>query len=87
MKPPNSPSAVADALEQLGMLGDQELGPELAAGLLVGEHAQDHVPGRRLRRGGGAQEGGDHHRDAALHVQCAAAPDEAVVDLARERLV
>ena len=37
---------VAHAGEQLGVLADEEVRPVVAAGLLVGEHAQDHVPGR-----------------------------------------
>jgi hypothetical protein len=78
---------VADALEQLRVLGDHEARPVLAAGLLVGEQAEDHIARGRLRRGARAQECGEHHRDASLHVQGASAPDEAVGDLARERLV
>ncbi len=76
---------VADAVEQLGVLAHEELGAERAAGLLVGHQAEDHVARRLLAARERAHERGEHHRDAALHVERAAPPDVAVGDLAGER--
>ena len=53
-------------------------------GLLVGHQAQDHVARRAPPGGLRAHERGEHHRHAALHVERAATPDEAVVLLAAE---
>jgi hypothetical protein len=55
----------------------------LAAVLLVAQDEQEQRGGRIgfVRR----DERGDAHRDAALHVECAAAPDVPVDELARER--
>ncbi len=78
---------VADAFEQLRVLAHQEACAEVAAGLLVAQHAQDQIPGRAPPGGGRPHERGHHHRHAALHVERPAAPHEAVVLLAAERIV
>ena len=66
------------------MLLRQELRAEVAAGLLVGDHGEHEATGwdatLRLR----PQKSGDHHRHAALHVDCASAPDHAVDDFSAE---
>ncbi len=59
----------------------------IAAGLLVGEQAQDHVSRRGSLARAGAHERRQHHRHPALHVERSPSPDVAVVKLARERLV
>ena len=79
------PDRIAHAGEQLGVLGDEEARAEVAARLLVGEDAQDHIARRRLPARLRAHERSQHHRDAALHVQRAATPHVAAVELARER--
>ncbi len=75
---------VANAVEQLGVLAHDELGPKRTAGLLVGEQAQDHVAGRLQAARLGTHERGEHHRDTALHVERATTPQVAVGDLAGE---
>ncbi len=72
----------AHALEQIGVLAHEELGPVVAARLLVDEHAQDQIARRSHLAGGCAHERREHHRDAALHVERAAPPHVAVVQLA-----
>jgi hypothetical protein len=67
------------------MVLDHEACSCVAGSLLVAEHAEQHIAGRRYVRLAGAQEGREHHRHAALHVQRAASPDEPVGDLAGER--
>ena len=54
--------------------------------LLVGEHREDEVA-RRPAAGLGANQGSDHHRHTALHVERAAAPQVAVDDVAAEGTV
>ena len=67
------------------VLLDEELRAVVAACLLVRQHGQDDVA-RKLRCVAGcAQEGRDHHRDAALHVERSASPDPAVDEVAAER--
>ena len=78
---------VPHALEQLRVLLDQEARAEVAAGLLVGEHDEDEVARQRDVLAPRAQEGVDEHRDAALHVERAAAPDVAVLEPRLERRV
>jgi hypothetical protein len=76
---------VTRSREELGMLLGQEAGAVFAAVLLVAQHREDDIaagpqlPARRT------QEGVDEHRDAALHVERAAAPEPAVDELAAER--
>ena len=76
---------VTHSRQRLWMLLSQEPRAEVAARLLVREHAEDE-PSRRhgalLLR---PQECRDHHRHARLHVEGAAAPDLAVDELGRER--
>src|SRR5436305_1622722 len=81
--PPST--SVTLAVEQLGVLAHQELGAERAAGLLVGEQAEDHVARRRLAPRLRPHERSEHHRDAALHVKRTASPHVAVGKLAGER--
>ncbi len=76
---------VPDAGEELGVLLDEEPRAEVAAVLLVAEDAEDEVAARAQLAPGGAEERVDEHRDAALHVERAAAPDDAVDEVARER--
>jgi hypothetical protein len=45
VRPPPSPSAWADAVEELGTLVDEEARAELAAHLLVARQRDDHVAG------------------------------------------
>ena len=76
-----------------------QLAPWSAAGLLVGGRREHDVPGEagdriagrvasgRARLGGEAADHADLHRDHALHVDRAAAPDVAVGDVGGERVV
>ena len=76
---------VFDPVEEMCVLLDEELRAVVAARFLVRQHGQDDVA-RKLRCVAGcAQEGGDHHRDAALHVERPASPDPAVDQVAAER--
>ena len=73
-------------VEELGPLLDEATGPVLATGLLVGDRGEDHVA---AQVGAGASEGEHHgqlHRDHVLHVDRAAAPDDAVDELRAERV-
>jgi hypothetical protein len=70
--------------EELRLVLDQPARPDHAAGLLVGEKSEDHIP-----RGYGVvalelARDGESHRDHALHVDRAAAPHVAVADLPGE---
>jgi hypothetical protein len=56
----------------------QPLGSVAAHVLLVGEGAEDDVPGRLEPFCSRAKQRREHHRDAALHVQGAPAPDVTV---------
>ncbi len=76
---------VLHALEQLGMFVREEAGAEVAAVLLVAEDGENDVATWLDLGARGAQERVDHHRDAALHVERAAAPEPAVHQLASER--
>ena len=67
------PESVADAGEELGMLFGEEARTLVAAVLLVGEHDEDEVAGQRDVLPLRSQERVDEHRDAALHVERAAA--------------
>ena len=85
--------------EPLGVLVDQPVGAVPAAGFLVGGGAEDDVAaqaGDRVRggiaagRAGGAGEAAHDlhlHRDHALHVDGAAAPDVSVGQIRGERVV
>ena len=75
---------VAHACEEFGVFVDEVTGAVATADLLVRQDEQQHVAGGRETLRVGAQAGGDHHGDAALHVQCAAAPDATVGDGAAE---
>ena len=76
---------VPHALEQVGVLLAQEAGAEVAAVLLVAEDREDDVAARLQLAARCAQERVHDHRDAALHVERAAAPQPAVDELAAER--
>ena len=83
--PPTSPKACFDAGERLRPLLGEELRAEVAAVLLVREHAEDCAAGRHAALDLRPHERGDHHRDARLHVERAASPDDAVDELGVER--
>ena len=70
--------------EQVGVLLGEEPGAEVAAGLLVAEHGQDHVAARLQLAAGRAQERVEEHRDAGLHVERPASPDGAFDQVGRE---
>lgn len=74
---------VTHVREQVRVLLDQEAGAEGPAPLLVAQHAEHDVAGRR-RTLGRPQHRGHEHRHATLHVQGAATPEDAVADLAGE---
>ena len=76
---------MAHAAEQLGVLLHEVVRAEVAARLLVGEQAQDHVAGRGRRARLRAHERCEQHRDPALHVERAASPYVPVLDVAPER--
>ena len=76
---------MANAGEGFGMLLREELRPEIASGLLVGEHGEHDAAGRHAALGVRPQERRDHHRHARLHVERAASPHHPVGDLGRER--
>ena len=72
------------------MLIAEEEAAEVTAGLLVGHGCEDHVPLELLALAHVAREEGHDagaHRGHVLHVDRAAAPHVAVVDLAAERIV
>ena len=54
--PPTSPSAKADALEELRMLLDEEARSDLAEVLFVAENREDHVAGQVVRARGSGDE-------------------------------
>ena len=76
---------VSNVGEQVWLRLDEVLRTDDAPGFFIGEHAQQDVAGRDDAVSSGPQQGGDHHREAALHVQRAAAPDIAVDDAGLER--
>ena len=78
---------VPHAVEEVGVLLDEVLRAEVAAVLLVAQHREDQVAARLQLAARSAQERVDEHRDAALHVERAAAPDDAVDELGAERRV
>ncbi len=75
---------VADPLELLRMLLDEKSRPEVAAVLLVAQHREHEVAGRRPLRVR-ADERVHEHGDAGLHVERTATPDHPVVDVRGER--
>lgn len=78
--------ALGAALEEVGVAVGEESGAVGGAVLLVrGEGQHDVAPGAQARAGPGA-DSGEHHRVHVLHVDGAAAPDDAVADLAGERV-
>ena len=78
---------VAHPREQLRVLLDEEARAEVAAGLLVREHDEHEIAGELGALPLRTHEGADEHRDAGLHVECAAAPEIAVLEPALERRV
>ena len=86
-EPAELAEGVANAGELVGMGFDEEPGPELAAGFFVRDDGEQNVARQPEVLGLGAQEGGDHHGDAALHVERSAAPDSVVDEAAFERRV
>src|SRR5712691_9912881 len=77
---------MTDAGEELRMSIDQPPGAADASRLFVGQHGQDEVA-RRPAASLSANQGADHHRHAALHVECSATPQVPVDDVAAERPV
>ena len=75
---------VLDAVEQLSVIFHQEPRPVGAETLFVGERAEEDVPSRSESLGLCPKKGGNHHRDAALHVDRPSAPDVPVDELALE---
>jgi len=65
---------------------DQVVGSATAAVLLVGEERHDEVACRTLPRAQDVADRGQDHRIHVLHVDGAAAPEQAVFDLAAERV-
>jgi hypothetical protein len=86
-EPTELPDGVTHTLELLGVIIDQEPSAEVTAGLLVAQDGQDDVAGRDQALVLRAQEGGQQHRHAALHVESAASPDEPLGPLPLERRV
>ena len=85
-EPSDLPDGLGAALELVAVLLDQELGAGVPAGLLVRGEAQ---PDRPVGEPAGALAVPDHrqeHRVEVLHVDRAAAPQVAVLDLAGERV-
>src|SRR4051795_12832781 len=76
---------VLHPVEQLRLLLDEELRTEVAAVLLVGQDGQHDVAGELRLLACCPEERGEHHRDAAFHVQRTAAPDGAVDEPPAER--
>jgi hypothetical protein len=76
---------VPDIVEEVGVLLDEELGAEVAAGLLIRQHREHDVTRQLCAVGSGTEECRHHHRHAALHVERASSPDPAVRELATER--
>ena len=84
------PADLADGLgavgEPVGVLLDEDLRAVAPARLLVGGEAEHHLAVRgRIGRRAGAHDA-EQHRVEVLHVDRAAAPDLAVLDLAGERV-
>ena len=77
---------LGDALEDLGVVGDEEVRPLGAAGLLVGEEDDDEVAWGHGAGAGEVAHAREDHRVHVLHVDGAAAPDAAVALLPRERV-
>ncbi len=77
-EPAKLSDGVANALKQVPLALHQVPGAVFTAPLFVANQRQDDVPrqgkGFRFR----PQKGGQHHRDAAFHVQGAPAPDVAI---------
>jgi len=75
--------------DQVGVLVDEEQAPFLAAGFFVGDAGEDHVA-VELALADLLADQDEHlgaHRRHVLHVDRAAAPEVAVVDLSAERVV
>ena len=73
------------ALEQIGVLLDEELHPGATAGLLVGGQRENDVAGRRGVGRGDAHQRRQENRDSTLHVEGASPPHLAVDQFAAER--
>ena len=69
---------LGDALEDLGVLPDEELAAEHSPGLLVGEEDEEQVPRRDRAGPREVAHAREHHRDHVLHVDRAAAPETAI---------
>ena len=75
---------IGGASKLLGMLLGQKARAEIAAGLLIAHDGEHDVARRLASLGRGAQDRAGHHRHAALHVEAAAAPYDAVDQLGGE---
>ena len=74
------------AVEVVGVLLDHDLRAVVAPGLLVGGERQHDRPLRHRAGAGARPDDREQHRVEVLHVDRAAAPHEAVLDLAGERV-
>src|SRR5712691_7648192 len=76
--PQREPAELADCVlntgEEIAVLLDEELRAARAASLLVARQDEDDITRRLPALGAGSQQGGDEHRDTALHVERAAPP-------------
>ena len=86
LKPPTSPTASVQPSSRSGRSLHDLLGALVAAGLLVGGEAQHHRPLRLGARPRPGPHDREQHRVEVLHVDRAAAPEVAVLDLAGERV-
>src|SRR5579872_245024 len=78
---------VTHILEQSGMFFDKVARSVAVSYLFIAHNCQDHIAGRDDILSPGAQESAQHHHDAALHIQCAASPDVAIMNFTAERLM
>jgi hypothetical protein len=85
-EPTDLADRLGDALEQVGAVVDQPLGPVFPAGLLVGDEREDKIPRRHDPRAFEVPGDRDQHAAHVLHVDRAAAPHIAVGDRTGERV-
>ena len=85
VNPPASLIAWRTPANRSGVVFDEEAGAEVAACLLVAVEDEDQVAGGRECLVPDSQQRGEEHRDAAFHVERAAAPDLPVDEISGER--
>src|SRR5262245_18301600 len=78
---------MADADEKIRSLVDEELCTDVASRFLAARQDQDYVSRRRGFLLSGPEDSAHEHRDPTLHVERAAAPDDAIHELAAKRRV